>query len=88
MGPVAEGAGVFGDGGELVVFPALCPHQLGPLAASALEDGLVTCAWHGYRFDVRSGDCVSGQSCRLNNVPVLSQENGEWVLTAQHSGPV
>ena len=50
---------------ELIGYPALCPHQLGPLADSAVEDGTVTCPWHGYRFDVRTGDCVSGQSCRL-----------------------
>jgi len=26
---------------------------------------VVTCPWHGYRFDVRSGRCVSGQAFRL-----------------------
>lgn len=70
--------------GELVVFPTRCPHRLGPLAAGDLEDGVVACPWHGYRFDVRTGECVSGQSCRLSNVPVLSEDNGAWVLSAQH----
>ena len=69
---------------ELVVFPAVCPHKLGPLHAGALRGGVVTCPWHGYRYDVRSGACVSGQSCRLNNAVVLSEEDGVYVLTMHH----
>jgi nitrite reductase/ring-hydroxylating ferredoxin subunit len=76
---------VLEDGGELVVIPALCPHQLGPLQAKSVA-GIATCSWHGYRFDVRTGDCVSGQSCRLSNIPVLSEDDGEWTLTAQPGG--
>jgi len=72
------------DGAELLVFPALCPHQLGPLGADPVQAGIVTCPWHGYQFDIRNGDCVSGQACRLSNVPVLSDENGVLVLTAVH----
>lgn len=51
--------------GEWVCFSATCPHMLGPLAGQALSDGCVTCPWHGYRFDVRSGECVSGQHLKL-----------------------
>ncbi len=68
--------------GELLVIPALCPHQLGPLGNGDLDGGVVTCPWHGYRFDVRTGECVSGHTCRLSNVALLSEENGELVLTA------
>ncbi len=50
---------------ELVAYPARCPHQLGPLSLRP-EAGLVTCPWHGYRFDVATGECVSGAACRLN----------------------
>ena len=63
--------------GELCAFPAVCPHQLGPLDAGALENGTVTCPWHGYVFDVRTGECVSGQPCRLNNLAAVTEVNGE-----------
>jgi nitrite reductase/ring-hydroxylating ferredoxin subunit len=74
---VAESAG------ELVVYPAVCPHQLGPLEGGALDAGIVECPWHGYRFDVRTGDCVSGQVCRLNHVPRLHEEAGRVVLSRE-----
>ena len=45
--------------------PARCAHRLGPLETAEISDGVVTCPWHGYRFDVRSGECLTGQACRL-----------------------
>jgi len=67
-------------GGELVVYPAVCPHQSGPLATSELKNGIVVCPWHGYGFDVRTGDCITGQSCRLSNLPELVETDGELTL--------
>ena len=66
--------------GELVVYPAVCPHQSGPLVTAELNDGIVVCPWHGYGFDVRTGDCVTGQSCRLGNLPQLLETDGELTL--------
>ncbi|MFW6093290.1 MAG: Rieske (2Fe-2S) protein [Pseudomonadota bacterium] len=54
---------------ELVAFPRRCPHQLGPLSADALNGAVVTCPWHGYRFDVRTGENLSGRVCRLSHLP-------------------
>jgi nitrite reductase/ring-hydroxylating ferredoxin subunit len=69
------------DAGTLVAYPGICPHALGPLTAGSLEAGVVTCPWHGYRFDVRTGECLSGQSCRLSRLPEVSEESGTVVLT-------
>jgi nitrite reductase/ring-hydroxylating ferredoxin subunit len=32
-----------------------CPHAGAPLSEGFLEGELLTCAWHGWTFDVRSG---------------------------------
>ena len=65
--------------GELVAYPALCPHQRGPLDQVTVEQGTVTCPWHGYRFDIRTGECLSGQSCRLS-VATLREEQDRLIL--------
>ena len=70
--------------GELVVYPALCPHQLGPLNDSPIVDGKVTCPWHGYAFDVRTGDCVTGQTCRFAELPEIEEADGRVLLRARH----
>lgn len=48
------------DGSEHAV-PKVCPHQGLPLTSEPDEHGIIICPWHGYRFDVRTGACVSGQ---------------------------
>ncbi|MEL7645948.1 MAG: Rieske 2Fe-2S domain-containing protein [Anaerolineaceae bacterium] len=35
-----------------------CSHRGGPLAQGQLEGGIVTCPWHGARFDVRTGEAA------------------------------
>jgi nitrite reductase/ring-hydroxylating ferredoxin subunit len=61
-GLAARRAVTLADGTETVM-PLACPHLGLPLSAEPDAHGIVTCPWHGYRFDVRSGRCVSGQSC-------------------------
>lgn len=70
--------------GDLVIYPALCPHQLGPLPKAPAEDGSITCPWHGYRFDLASGECLTGQPCRLGERPRLEERAGRVMLTASH----
>ena len=62
--------------GQWLAHAAVCPHLLGPLGDIPVTDGTVTCPWHGYRFDVQSGACLSPDhaSCRLPRAPVLSVE--------------
>ncbi len=74
LGPDAASAE---DPAQWVAYPRLCPHQLGPLDHSELIDGVVTCPWHGYQFDVRSGANLSGQACRLTSLPEVSIDQGQ-----------
>ena len=41
--------------GEIYVLDGVCPHQGGPLARGRLDRSVVTCPWHGWQFDVRTG---------------------------------
>jgi len=51
---------VLADGSEVEV-PEVCPHQGLPLNCEPDADGIMTCPWHGYRFNASTGECVSGQ---------------------------
>ena len=47
---------IFNLGGTLHAIDNTCPHQGGPLGEGYLEgDGVISCPWHGWTFDVRSG---------------------------------
>jgi len=49
---------LFHLGGEYHAIDHLCLHRGGPLADGAVRDGVVTCPWHGWQFDVRTGTMV------------------------------
>jgi nitrite reductase/ring-hydroxylating ferredoxin subunit len=55
--------------GTLRAHAAVCPHQLGPLEEVEVVDGVVTCPWHGYRFDVSSGASCDGRRLKLPPAP-------------------
>lgn len=46
---------IFNVGGTIFALDGVCPHQGGPLGKGTLSGGVVTCPWHGWQFDVRSG---------------------------------
>jgi len=68
--------------GEIYAHPTVCPHLGGPLVEAAIADGCVICPWHGYRYEVRSGRCVSGPPLHLGRVPRvrIDLERGEAAL--------
>ncbi|MBI5087709.1 MAG: aromatic ring-hydroxylating dioxygenase subunit alpha [Actinobacteria bacterium] len=43
--------------GRLTAFADRCPHRMAPFSAGRICDGVLECAYHGYRFDA-SGTCV------------------------------
>lgn len=49
--------------GETADVPRYCPHLGLPLDAAPDADGTITCPWHGYRFAIATGKCVSGAAC-------------------------
>jgi nitrite reductase (NADH) small subunit len=46
---------LFNVEGVISAIDGICPHQGGPLADGPLDGTLVTCPWHGWQFDVRTG---------------------------------
>jgi nitrite reductase/ring-hydroxylating ferredoxin subunit len=41
--------------GTFFAIDGVCPHQGGPLGRGCLTGAIVTCPWHGWQFDVCSG---------------------------------
>jgi nitrite reductase/ring-hydroxylating ferredoxin subunit len=45
-------------GGTIYAFADSCRHEGGPLSSGALRDEIVTCPWHGWAYNVRTGKSV------------------------------
>ncbi len=57
---------LFRHGSSIFCLSNACSHQMGPLGEGKIVDGYVTCPWHGFQFDPRTGrapapfeDCVA-----------------------------
>ena len=51
---------VFNVDGEYYALNNVCPHQGGPLGDGKVEDECVYCPWHGWQFDVETGEHAHG----------------------------
>jgi 3-phenylpropionate/trans-cinnamate dioxygenase ferredoxin component len=45
--------------GTFYAIENFCPHKGAPLADGRLCGKIVECDWHGWRFDVTSGECLT-----------------------------
>lgn len=87
IGDIAEGTGmafevngrmvaVFNDGGRYQAIDDLCPHMGASLAAGELQDGVVTCPWHAWRFQVSDGTWCDNRRIKIDafEVRVVGEE--------------
>ena len=67
--PLGEGRAVTVEGRRIAIFNAptgwyaldhACPHRGGPLADGIVSDACVTCPLHERRFDLLTGEALSG----------------------------
>ena len=50
---------VFEVDGKLVAVENVCRHVGNPIDDGLVEKGCVTCPWHGWRYDLRTGEHVT-----------------------------
>ncbi|MBI5777221.1 MAG: Rieske (2Fe-2S) protein [Nitrospirae bacterium] len=61
---------VFNVEGSYYVIDNDCVHRGGPLGAGELEGNNVSCPWHGWSYDVKTGKCINNPSACVKSYPV------------------
>lgn len=67
---------LFNVNGEFFAIENFCPHRGAPLADGDLCGQAVECARHGWRFDLRTGACLSHTGSEIEAYEVIT-EDGE-----------
>lgn len=57
-------------GGTIYALDNACPHAGGPLGEGFLDGECVECPWHGWRFDVRTGERLENPEIKVERFPV------------------
>ena len=71
---------VFQHQGRIFVVDGTCPHQGGPLAEGYLDaEGVVTCPWHAWQFNVATGKSPDSPALRVACYPVEVREGEVFV---------
>ncbi|HSK72847.1 MAG TPA: Rieske 2Fe-2S domain-containing protein [Pyrinomonadaceae bacterium] len=68
---------LFNVGGNFYATENHCPHKGYPLADSRLYGNIVECDLHGWRFDVRSGECFTKPGCSIESYEVVIEDG--WI---------
>lgn len=68
---------LFNVNGDFHAIENFCPHKGYPLADSRLYGSIVECDWHGWRFDVRSGECFTEPGCSIERYEVMVEDG--WI---------
>jgi len=57
-----------------------CRHQGGPLGEGSLKGTRLACPWHGWMYDVRTGECVfPRRGARVPTYPARVDEGELWL---------
>lgn len=75
---------VFRVGDDVFALDNLCPHWKGPLSEGAVSAARleVTCPWHRFRFDLRTGkNVLSDLRAGAKIYPVEINNNGDVLVT-------
>ena len=87
--------GIFNVNGDFVAVLNVCPHQLAPVCKGRLsgttllsapaefswgrEGEILACPWHGWEFDLRTGQAVADGKTRLRLFPVSVEDETIYV---------
>lgn len=56
-----------------------CPHRGGPIGEGLVGDGRVTCPWHEWTFEIRTGVCTFNPSAVVRRFPVTVRNGRVFV---------
>ncbi len=83
-GVVAEVKGqsiaVFNVDGTYFAIDNTCVHRGGPLGEGELEGDTVTCPWHGWQYNVKSGKSINNPSACVKSYQVTVEGSDVKIL--------
>ena len=62
-----------------------CLHRGGPLSEGELDDYRVTCPWHGWKYDVRTGSFDIIPTLKVRSFHVVQEDGSLYVELESHT---
>jgi nitrite reductase/ring-hydroxylating ferredoxin subunit len=71
--PDGDELAIYNINGEYYATDNFCPHRGAAMSDGALFGHIIECGWHGWQFDVRTGECLTVKE-RIQTFRVMVQE--------------
>jgi nitrite reductase (NADH) small subunit/3-phenylpropionate/trans-cinnamate dioxygenase ferredoxin subunit len=78
---------VFRVGEEWFAIEDVCPHMRARLSEGALHGCVVTCGWHGWRIDLRTGRALTRSRARVCVCAVRIEAGQVWLGPLEKKEP-
>lgn len=65
-----QAVALFNVGGTFYALSNICLHRGGPIGEGDVDGSTVTCPWHGWEYDVRTGKNLVNPSAQLRTYEV------------------
>lgn len=73
--------------GTVYTYKDCCAHQGLPLSQGTVDgNGILTCPWHGFQYDITTGECLTSNLVQLEPVPIKIEEG--WIYVGVADGPM
>jgi nitrite reductase (NADH) small subunit/3-phenylpropionate/trans-cinnamate dioxygenase ferredoxin subunit len=76
---------VFFDRGQYYAIDDVCPHMGASLGTGFVENGIVTCPWHAWRFRLADGAWADSPRVKIGCYPVRVENGAVQVQVGQTS---
>ncbi len=76
---VGQRVALFNVDGKIFALADACVHRGGPLGEGHLEGRTVTCPWHAWDFDVKTGECQTMKGLKQKKFPVKTKDEGIYI---------
>lgn len=72
---LARRVAVFNDNGKLYGIESDCKHMRASLVGGGVRDGVLTCKWHGWRYNLSTGQCLNVKGVKLKRFEVTVEDD-------------
>ncbi|HIN61584.1 MAG TPA: non-heme iron oxygenase ferredoxin subunit [Candidatus Marinimicrobia bacterium] len=70
---------LFNIDGEFIAMDNKCPHRGGSLGDGEIEGDIVTCPWHGWQFNCRTGKAVENDAIIVRTYEIENLSEGIFI---------
>ncbi|MBC8196303.1 MAG: Rieske 2Fe-2S domain-containing protein [Candidatus Marinimicrobia bacterium] len=62
---------VFKVENEFFAIDNRCPHRGASLGDGPIQDEIITCIWHSWKFSLKTGQAIENPNCFIKTFPII-----------------